>query len=300
MLWFTLRESARLFFGLIGSALLAAGLASLDSAAAWYSLAGFLASFAHHAGALGHLNFGISATSGRPAIADLADRLPATLIVLGGGMAIAIAVGGPVGVLFGGGPGRRAAAPLIQFVAASPVFCAALALNFLAVQFFHWPHDTQTDFLAPASTFHLDLADPLTALQPLLLPALTVGAAGAAAEQLALRRGAASVAREPYRRGLRRLGLSALEIDRTFVVPQVLASLVASLGELALALVAASAVAEWVFNIPVAAVLFVKSVALGDWTMAGLVLFAFAAIALVAEFCGRLGARAISDQGIPS
>jgi peptide/nickel transport system permease protein len=299
MLWFTLRETARLIFGLMGAALLAAGLAALDSGAAWHSLAGFLTSYAHHASALGHLNFGVSATSGSPAIAELADRLPATLIVLGGGLTIALAVGGPLGVLFGGGPGRRAAAPLIQFVAASPVFCAALALNFLAVRFLHWPHNAQTDFFPP-SVLRFDLSDPATTLQPLLLPALTVGAAGAAAVQLALRRGAASVAREPYRRGLRRLGLSALEIDRAFVVPQVLAALVASLGELTLALVAASAVAEWVFNIPGAAVLFVKSVALDDWTMAGLVLFTFAAITLVADFCGRLGARAISDQGVPS
>jgi peptide/nickel transport system permease protein len=298
MLWFTLRETARMLFALIGAALLAAGLASLDSAAAWHSFSGFLASFAHHASALGHLNFGVSATSGRPAIADLAERLPATLTVLGGGSAIALAIGGPLGILFGGGPGRRAAAPLIQFVAATPVFCAALLLDYLAVQFLHWPHNTQTNFLAPAGAFHLDLADPMPALQPLLLPALTVGAAGAAAVQLALRHGAALVAREPYRHGLRRLGLSALEIDRAYVVPQVLAVLVASLGELALALVAASAVAEWVFDIPGAAVLFVKSVALGDWTMAGLVLFAFAAIALVADFCGRVGAHAISDHGL--
>ena len=299
MLWFTLRETARLVFGLVGAALLATGLASLDSSAAWHSVAGFLSSFAHHAKALGHLNFGVSATSGRPAIVDLADRLPPTLIVLAGGLAIALLIGGPLGILFGGGPGRRAAAPLIQFVAASPVFCAALLLNFLAVQFLHWPYDAQTDFFA-AATFHLDLADPLTALQPLLLPALTVGAAGAATVQLALRRGAASVASEPYRLGLRRLGLSALEIDRAFVVPQVLAVLVSSFGELVLALVAASAVAEWVFNVPGAAVLFVKSVALGDWTMAGLVLLVLAAIALVADYCGRLSARAISDPGTAS
>ena len=297
MLWFTLRETARLLFGLVGAALLAVCLASLESGAAWHSVGAFLSSFAHHAGKLAQLNFGISATTGRSAIVDLGERLPPTLMVLAGGSAIALAVGGPLGILFGGGPGRRAAAPLIQFVAATPVFCAALVLDFLAVRFLHWPHDAQTSFLAPATVFHLDLSDPSTALQPLVLPMLTVGAAGAAAVQLALRRGAAAVAREPYRRGLRRLGLPSLEIDRAFVAPQVLATLVASLGELALALVAAAAVAEWVFNIPGAAVLFVKSVALGDWTMAGLVLFVFAAIALMADTFGRVGSRAIFSPG---
>jgi peptide/nickel transport system permease protein len=298
MLWFTLRETARLAFGLIGAVLLAACLASLDSGGAWHSISGFLRSFTHHASALGHLNFGISATSGRPAIRELGERLPPTLIVLAGGLSIALAVGGALGILFGGGPAQRAAAPLIQFVAASPVFCAALVLNYLAVRFLRWPHETQTNFLTSPGMFHFDAADPFAALQPLMLPALTVGAAGAAAVQLALRRGAASVATEPYRIGLRRLGLSALEIDRAFVVPQVLAALVMSFGELALALIAASAVAEWVFNVPGAAVLFVKSVALGDWTMAGLVLFLFAAIALAADFCGRVGARAINTGAL--
>ena len=294
MFRFTLRETARLFFGLVGVGLLAICLASLDSFAASHGLSGFLRSVTHHIEAVGHLNFGTSATSGRAALAELGERLPPTLIVLSAGLIVALVIGGPLGIAFGGGPGRRAAAPLIQFVASTPVFCAALVLNYVAVRSFHWPHETQTNFLTPSGTFHFDASDPLAALQPLLLPALTVGAAGAAAVQLALRRGAASVANESYRIGLRRLGLSALEIDRAFVVPQVLAALVASFGEIALALVAAAAVAEWVFNVPGAVDLFVKSVALGDWTMAGLVIFLFAAIALVAEYCGRIGARAIS------
>src|SRR5262249_11572941 len=151
----------------------------LDRADAWHSLAGFLGSFARHAGVLSSFDFGISATSGRPAIAELGDRLPLTLIVLSAGTIIALVVGGPLGILFGGGPVRRAAAPLIQFVAASPVFCAALALNFLASSLLHWPQPPPPDLSAP-NAFHFDHADPFTALRPLLLPALTVGAAGAA------------------------------------------------------------------------------------------------------------------------
>jgi len=80
-------------------------------------------------------------------------------------------------------------------------------------------------------------------------------------------------------------------------VPEALAGLVASLGEITLALFAAAAVAEWVFETPGAAVLFVKSLALGDWTLAGAILAVFAAIKFAADFIGHVGARLISNSG---
>jgi peptide/nickel transport system permease protein len=95
------------------------------------------------------------------------------------------------------------------------------------------------------------------------------------------------------------MGLTTLEIERIYVLPQILAGLAASLGEITLALFAAAAVAEWVFASPGAAVLFVKSVALGDWTLAALILFAFAAITLFADFVGRVGAHALANRGEP-
>jgi ABC-type dipeptide/oligopeptide/nickel transport system permease component len=298
MLRFALRETARLVSSLLGAALLTTALACLDTAAAWHGLGGFSASFASHAQSFARLDLGTSVVTGRDAWAELAGRLPATLLLISGGMLIALAVGGPLGLLLGGGPGRRAAAPLIQIIAAAPVFCGALLLAFIAQKFLHWPIATGGASLFAESPYHLDLADPIGSLKPLLLPILTVGAAGAACVQLALRRSSAEVAHEPYRRGLRLLGLPALEIERVYVVPQVAAALVASLGEIVLAMLAASAVAEWVFDIPGAAVLFVKSVALGDWSIASLVLFVFAAIALAADFIGTIAWRALADNGV--
>ena len=115
---------------------------------------------------------------------------------------------------------------------------------------------------------------------------LTVGAAGAAAVQLALRRAASEAMDEPYRRGLRLMGLSTLEINSVYLVPQMLTGLCRSLGDIMLALFAAAAVAEWVFGWPGAAVLFLKSVALHDWNVAALVLLVFAAFKFAADFAG--------------
>jgi len=90
------------------------------------------------------------------------------------------------------------------------------------------------------------------------------------------------------------MGLTPFEVDRLYLVPQVLAGVLANLGEIALSLFSAAAVAEWVFGWPGAAVLFLKSVALHDWSVVALVLFAFAAITLFAEFLGSLGAHALA------
>ena len=78
-------------------------------------------------------------------------------------------------------------------------------------------------------------------------------------------------------------------------MPRVLAGLFASLGEVALSLFAATAVAEWVFDWPGAATLFIHSVALHDWNVAALVLLVFACMALTAGFIGALAARAMGE-----
>jgi peptide/nickel transport system permease protein len=220
--------------------------------------------------------------------------MPETALLLGAGAVVALAIGVPLGIAFAAGPMRRAAAPLIQIVAAAPVFCAALALAFVAQKFLHFPAGVGD----PASTSQVAInpANPLAALKALGLPVLTVGLAGAAFIQLLLRNAAGSIADTPWRTGLRQMGLPAGEIDRVYVMPEVVSGVFKNLGEFALVLLSAAAVAEWVFDRPGAAVLFVKSIALADWGMAALVLFAFAAIKLVADFFGALFAEALAAE----
>jgi len=65
-------------------------------------------------------------------------------------------------------------------------------------------------------------------------------------------------------------------------------------------LFAAAAVAEWVFDVPGAAVLFVKSAALADWNVLALIVFVFAVIKLMADLGGHLGARFLADPEVPA
>jgi peptide/nickel transport system permease protein len=293
MLRFVLNEAGRLALGLLGAALMSAAVASFALPHAGDGPVFFIAGWGLRIGEFAHLHFGQSAISGAPVIAELAARLPLTIGLVLDGIVVAAVVGIPVGFLFGAGPIRRATAPLIQIVAAAPIFCAGLALAFAASNVLHWPLQSIGGDRTGTGFFPHDPDQ----LQAILLPALTVGLAGAAAVQLSLRRAAAEAGQESWRVYLRRMGLSQWEIEAGYVVPQIFAGLLSSLGEVMLSLLSAAAVAEWVFSCPGAADLFVKSVALHDWSVAAAILFAFAALTMTAQFAGRCAARPFTDPG---
>jgi peptide/nickel transport system permease protein len=288
MLRFGLRETGRYAAGLLGALLLAAVVPALGAHAG--VLAAALARFGH----LLHLDFGPSAMTAAPAALELAKRLPATFALIGGGALIALLLGLPLGLLLSWGRALRAGAPLIQIVAAAPVFCAGLALLWLAHRF-QWDVSAKVGLSLWPALMQGDGAGIAHALPAFGLPAFVVGAAGAAAVQLAIRRAARAAGDAPWRDGLRLMGLGGFEIDRLYLAPRVLGGLFTSLGEIALSLFSATAVAEWVFDWPGAATLFIHSVALHDWNVAALVLFVFASLTLTASYLGALAAHALGD-----
>lgn len=270
---FALRESGRWALALFGALLIASGVSALSGKTD--GVTGFAAAMAQRLVDFLKLDFGDDA------VHELFSRGPVTADLVLFGALIAILIGVPVGLLLGAGPLRRATAPLIQVVSAAPVFCAGLALAYAA------KHLVGITAGASATAGGIDLAT----LRSVLLPSLTVGLAGAAAVQMALRRAASEAQDSPFRVGLRRLGLTSFEIERIYVAPLVLSGLLARLGEVMLALLSAAVVSEWVFQCRGIADLFVHSVALQHWNMAALILFVFAAIASTAELVGRLSAR---------
>jgi peptide/nickel transport system permease protein len=279
------RQAFTFGLGLFGALILAAAVAAVPARESHYLRAALarLLDFAR-------LDFGASSISGLRAVAVVGARLPATLELMAAGAIVAVLVGIPLGVWLGRGRALRAAAPLLQLVAAAPVFCAGLGLLWLSARVLHWTYAPQP---LPWPALGEGGQTALMALKALALPGLTVGAAGAAAVQLAVRRAESEAIEEPYRHGLRLLGLGSFEIDRLYLAPQILAGMFSSFGEIVLALFSAAAVAEWLFGWPGAAVLFLKSVALHDWNVTALVLLVFAAISLTADFCGLIAARAL-------
>jgi peptide/nickel transport system permease protein len=292
MLDFALRRSGRFALGLLGALALAGAISAVPGA---HGFGPYLAHWGLRLLSFLELDFGKSAISGLPAADEIAERMPATLALVGAGAGVALIAGAPLGLLLGTGPLRRIVSPLILLIAAAPVFCAGLALAYGAAEGLHWPVSVNMTMTEPAAIFS---AGP-RALQLALPAVFTVGLAGAAAVQLALRRAGAASAEQSYRAGLRRLGLTAMDIERVYVAPQIAAGLLASAGEIVRALLAAAVVAEWVFHRPGAADLFVKSVALKDWNMAALILLVFAALSFLADLLGQLGAYALVGEAVP-
>lgn len=282
---FITRQAIRLVASVLGAVVVAAAVASVGSPGS-HNLSGYLEAFATRLWLFAHLDLGISAVSGLPAAGELAAHLPSTLVLVVLGLGTALVAGVPLGLLFALGPARRAAAPIVQVITATPVFCAGLALAYLAVHVLHWPVSVN----APVGI----VITPDEAFQITLLPVLTVGLAGAAAVQLALRRSAVQSSGEAFRGGLKRLGLGPLEIELRYVLPQIVAGLLTSAGEIMLALLSAAVVAEWVFHCTGAADLFVKSVALADWNMAAIVMFVFAVATITADFLGKVLGHALA------
>ena len=287
---FVVREAARFVVGVLGAILVAAAIAAVGEPSA-RTLPGFGTAFGDHLWHLVRLDLGTSAVSGLPALQELAQHLPATLLLVLMGFGVALAVGVPLGLLFALGAARRVAAPLLQVITATPVFCAGLALAFGAVHLLHWPVSVNAPVGAAVA--------PDQVLQIAALPVLTVGLAGAAAVQLVLRRATLRSSGEAFRSGLRRLGLGSLEIEFLYVVPRVFAGLLIGAGEIMVALLSATVVAEWVFHRAGAADLFVKSVALADWDLAAILLFVFAGMTFSADFLGRVFGHALAPGEAP-
>jgi peptide/nickel transport system permease protein len=284
---FAIRQAMRLVAGVLGAVLIAAAIAAVGEPSA-RNLPGFLTAALTHLIQFGRLDLGLSLVSDRPVVQELATYLPQTFVLIAGGAGVALLAGVPIGLLLTLGPTRRIAAPLIQVVTATPVFVSGLALAFLAAHVLHWPVGVN----APAGASG-------QAWQVASLPILTVGLAGAAAVQLVLRRSATHLTGESFRAGLKRMGLGLLEIEALYVLPQVVAGLLAGARDIVLALCSAAVVAEWVFHRAGAADLFVKSVALADWNMAAILLFVFAAVTFTVDFLGQIIAHALTPGEWP-
>lgn len=282
---FIARQAVRLVAGVLGAVLVAAAIAAAGESYA-RNLPGYLSAFLVHLLQFARLDFGISAITDAPALQELAQHLPPTLELVGMGFGVSLVAGVPFGLLLALRPVRTIAAPLIQVITATPVFCSGLVLAYIAVQVLRWPVSVNAAVGA--------IVPPEQLLQITALPVFTIGLAGAAAVQLALRRSTLQSSGETFRTGLKRMGLGFIEIEALYVLPQVVAGLLFGAREIVLALMSATVVVEWVFHRAGAADLFVKSVALADWNMAAILLFVFATVTFSVDFIGKVFGHALA------
>jgi peptide/nickel transport system permease protein len=177
-------------------------------------------------------------------------------------------------------------APLTRIAGSVPVFCVALSLAAL----FPGP-------AAPANPDSLfaairagEAGNLLNRLAPLIW---IVGLAGAGAIGLAVSKSLEAVLKEPYGGGLMRHGLSQSEIVRVYLVRHATALSLREAGDILLVFYAVLAVVEWVFAWPGAGTVFIRSVALADWSVVASFVLVLAGVRFTADFLCSLGSRAL-------
>jgi len=296
MLRYALLRTAMLVASIAGAALLAAAIAALGQPGALASASDFLGTMLAKVPDVFLFDVGQSSISGLTARIETGPAFLASLELLLFATPIAFIAGVPLGSALADPATRPFVAPVVQFAGSSPVFCGALLIGVVFARL--WPaHSGEVPSLFAAIAAH-DTNAFLEALRTIAPAGVTVGLAGAGAVALAWRNALETASGEPYRDGLRRLGLSDAEILRVYVARQALALALADLADIVLAIFAADAVAEWIFSWPGAGAAFIHAVALEDWAVAAVIVFVIAVIRAGADFAGPVAAHALLAEEI--
>jgi peptide/nickel transport system permease protein len=172
------------------------------------------------------------------------SRAPVTISLIGAGMALSLLVGIPLGTLAGSRPGSR----LDRFVTlgsaggvAVPNFWLGLLLLLLFTSVFTW---------LPATGYVGLVTSPVEWLRHLALPAITLGAAGAAEIVFQTRAGVAGVLQQDYIRTLRSTGLPERTIVAKHALKNAMVPVVTVAGLQISRLFGFSVIVERIFGLP--------------------------------------------------
>jgi peptide/nickel transport system permease protein len=172
------------------------------------------------------------------------SRAPVTLSLIGAGLLISLLVGIPLGTVAGSRPGSRLDRLVTLGSAggvAIPNFWLALLLLLLFTSVFTW---------LPA-TGYVGFADsPVEWLRHLILPAVTLGAAGAAEIVFQTRAGIANVLQQDYIRTLRATGLPERTVIGKHALKNAMVPVVTVAGLQISRLFGFSVIVERIFGLP--------------------------------------------------
>ena len=233
------------------------------------------------------LDFGASTISGADSLAEIAPTLGASLSLLGPAFVLAFMFGAPLGLVLADRKTRPFAGPFFQLAAATPVFCAALLIAAAAAVLAPGvsPGEGPSFYAALASGKADDILRAGVAAMALVLP---IALAGAGVVASAIAAAITQALDEPYREKLHQLGLGQREILRVYVSRRALALALSALGDVVLALIAATAVVERLFDWPGAGAQFLHAAALENWPVVAALVFAIALARVIADLVGRL------------
>jgi peptide/nickel transport system permease protein len=191
-----------------------------------------------------HGDLSVSLLSGEPVAGEIAHRLPNTLLIVAGALALSILIGVPLSIAAALKPGSRLdhwSMAIASTGVSIPSFWLAMALVSTFALGLHW-------FPATGAT---SLSDGVgEAIRHVVLPAVALSASGIATIARQLRGAFADALAAPYVRTLRAKGLSPSAILWKHCLKNVSVPFLTVLGLLANRLLGATVVIEVVFAIP--------------------------------------------------
>lgn len=214
-----------------------------------------------------HLDFGTSITTGQDALTVVFDHLPYTVLLAAASLAIALAVGGVLG-LWSGTSRRRAPSALAHGLAllaqSVPSFWLGTILVFVFAVRLHW-----LPSFGSGGISHL------------ILPAVTLAAWPLAKTMLLLRGSVQEVESEDYVRTARAKGLPRGRRTRRHVLPNALTAVASVAGMDFAELLGGAVITETVFAWPGIGQLLLQSVSHRDYPVVQATVFVVAVLVVL-------------------
>lgn len=206
-------------------------------------------------------DFGSSYSSGRP-VADLfAERIPATLSLMFGGLIVAILLGLALGLIGGTKPGSvrdRIATAITSFTMAVPEFWVGIVLLLVFAVQLGW---------VPVVAYVPFANDPLAWARGLILPSIALGVAGAALIARQTRTAMAETLSARYVNTLVAAGVPRSRLVFRYGFKNALVPILASTGITVSIMLGASFAIEKVFAFPGVGSLIIRSVTSKDFAV---------------------------------
>ncbi|WP_432534438.1 ABC transporter permease [Kineococcus arenarius] len=238
-------------------------------------------------------DLGTSLRSGVPVTDLLAQRVPATLSLVLGGMVVALVVGVGAGVLTGTRPGTLVDRVLTGGTVvgmAMPEFWLGLLLTVVFVVQLGW---------IPVIAWTPLTADPVAWARGLVLPSITLGLAGAAIIARQTRAAMVKALSAPYTDTLTAAGVSRRRLVGVYGLKNALVPVLATTGITFAILIGASFVVEKVFATPGLGSLMLTSVIGQDFPVVQGVVLLTAVLVVAVNLLLDLGYGLVNPQARP-
>jgi peptide/nickel transport system permease protein len=237
-----------------------------------------------------HGDFGRSLYTGQDVSTQIADRLPVSLQIVALSILVALVVGVPIGIIAALGHGKM----LDRFLTGASTVGIAVP-NFWLGMILISVFALKVEWF-PAGGFAGISQGPSAFLKSAILPAITLGAAGAAEVARQLRSSLIDVMATDYMRTARAKGLPRRVVVMRHAVRNALVTMVTIIGLLVSRLVGGTVVVETVFAIPGLGSLVVNAVEQRDYPVIQAVVLVMALIVLVVNALVDVAYRRIDPR----